>query len=157
MPGQPILELAPWPRGSTKKKKVKQRSLVVFTPEQEKQMPELFIVGIAWKQLIEDDRLVSRRTATYWTPPRWSSRKASASREADMRIDLRFPLPSHTSGYLCRYLALQGHTGSGWSGVTILWPGEIASVICSLYFSEAAGNNVDADLCRKYTLHVVGT
>ena len=45
---------------------------------------------------------------------------------------------------------------TGWSGVSILWLGEIASFICHFYLSMAASTLDYLDLFLRYTSHVAG-
>ena len=46
--------------------------------------------------------------------------------------------------------------GTGWPGVSILWLGEMESLICTFYLSVAACRIVWADLSLKYTCMLLG-
>ena len=90
-------------------------------------------------------------------PPRWPSGKVSASRvegsEFESRLCRIFSGLSHTSdlniGTPVTTLPGAWHyrvsTGTGQPGVSILWLGEMESLICSFYLSVAARKIVCAD------------
>ena len=69
--------------------------------------------------------------------PWWPSGKASVSRVGDLSTELCFPRWKYASGSECgtlgaRCLPLQGPCyRTGWLSVSILWLGEIASLICN--------------------------
>ena len=46
--------------------------------------------------------------------------------------------------------------GTGWPGVSILWLGEMESLVCNFYFIVAARKNVWADPSLKYTGMLLG-
>ena len=101
--------------------------------------------------------LVSWHVSTLWLP-RWPSRKASASRVADLDSipafgwDL-FPGPVATLPGAWHYKV---STGTGWPGVSILWLGWIASLICNFCLSVAACTIVYADASLRYTSMLLG-
>ena len=47
-------------------------------------------------------------------------------------------------------------TGTGWPGVSILWLGEMESLICNFYLSVVACQIVWADLSLRYTGMLLG-
>ena len=60
--------------------------------------------------------------------------------------DLEMGTPVVTlSGTWCYRIS----AGTGWSGVCILWPGDVESLICNFYFSVAARKLVLADLSQS--------
>ena len=48
------------------------------------------------------------------------------------------------------------NTGTGGPGVSILWLGEVESLVCNFYLSEAARKIVWADLSLRYTSLLLG-
>ena len=95
--------------------------------------------------------------------------KTSASRTADLGFDSHLPHGdfsrlSHTSDLkLGTPLAtLPGtwhhrvNAGTTWPGVSILWLGEVESLICNFYLSEAARTIVWADPFLRYTCMLLG-
>ena len=100
------------------------------------------------------------------TPPRWPSGKASASRAED-RVQLAlgfFRGSSHTSDLKIGtpVATLQGaycyriSAGTGRPGVSLLWLGEVESLICYFYLSVAARKIVQADPSLRYTRMLLG-
>ena len=83
-------------------------------------------------------------------PPRWPSGKASASRAEDPGFEsrLRWDFSGvesyqwlkdlHSGGYPPGAWHYRVSTGTGRSGVSILWLGEVGSWICNFYLSVAA-------------------
>ena len=57
----------------------------------------------------------------------------------------------HSSGYPARRLALWGLTGTGQPSVSILWLGEVESLVCNFYLSVAAHKIVWADPSLRCT------
>ena len=57
----------------------------------------------------------------------------------------------HSSGYPARPWRYRVSTGTGWPGVSILWLGEVESLICNFYLSVAARKLVWADPSLRYT------
>ena len=106
-------------------------------------------------------------------PPRWPSGKASASRAEDpgfeSRLRRNFSGSSHTSdskiGTLVATLpwawCYRVSTGTGRPGVSILWLGEVESLICNFYLRVAARSLLTGDWNRPCTIvnshHVSGT
>ena len=94
--------------------------------------------------------------------------QASASRAEDpefkSRLRLDFSGSSHTSDFKIGtpVATLPGarryrvSTGTGWPGVSILWPGEMESLICNFCLSVAARKIVCADPSLRYTSMVLG-
>ena len=94
--------------------------------------------------------------------------KASASGAEDLGFKPRlwrdFSGSSHTSdlkiGTPVAILPGTWHyrvsAGTGWPGVSILWLGEIESLICSFYLSVAARKIVCAELSLRYTSMLLG-
>ena len=95
--------------------------------------------------------------------------KASASRAANQGIDLRFLRgdysgPSHTGDLkidtpVATRPGAWRHrisAGIGWPGVSILWLGEIESLICNFYTSVAAHKIVFRDQSLRYTRPLLG-
>ena len=75
-----------------------------------------------------------------------------------------FPMSSHTRDLkICTPVATppgtwhyRVSTGTGWPGVSILWLGEVESLICSFYLSVAARKIVWADPSLRYTSLLLG-
>ena len=101
-------------------------------------------------------------------PPRWPSGKASASRAegpgfesrcagifsgSSHTCDLNLGTPVATLPGSWRYRV---SAGTGGPGVSILWVGEMESLICSFYLSVAAGKIVWADPSLRYTRMLLG-
>ena len=94
--------------------------------------------------------------------------KTSASGVEDpgfeSRLQLDFPGSSHTSdlkiGTPVATLPGAWHygvsAGTGWPGVSILWLGEVESLICNFYLSVAAHKIVCADPSLRYTSMLLG-
>ena len=97
--------------------------------------------------------------------PRWLSGKASGSRAEDPGFESRlhqdfFGVESyqwhkhwHSSGYPARQRV---STGTGRSGVSILWLGEMESLVCNFCLSVAACKIVWADPSLRYTHVLLG-
>ena len=94
--------------------------------------------------------------------------KASASRAEDpgfeSRLSWNFLMSSHTSDLkngtpvatlpgVWRYRV---RAETGWPGVSILWPGEMESLVCNFCLSVAARTIVWADLSLRYTRMLLG-
>ena len=133
----------------------------------------LVFCSMAEKQRTEVERLWQRAPITFcchptptaslalWLrrPPR--ERKIPGS---DPVCDGIFPGLSHTSdleigtpvatlpGAWCYKIS----AGTGWPGVSILWLGEMGSLICSFYLSVAARTIVWADPSQRYTRMLLG-
>ena len=94
--------------------------------------------------------------------------KASTSRVEDpgfaSRLRWDFSGSSHTSDFKTGtpVATLPGawryrvSAGTGWPGVSILWLGEMESLICNFYLSVAARKIVEADLSLRYTRILLG-
>ena len=101
-------------------------------------------------------------------PPRWPSGKASTSRAEDPGSNPAcaeiFPGSSHTSDLIIGtpVATLPGawhyrvSTGIGGPGVSILWPGEMESLVCNFCLSVAAHTLVWADPSLRYTCMLLG-
>ena len=61
----------------------------------------------------------------------------------------------HSSGYPARW-CYKVSAGTGWPGVSILWLGEMESLICNFYLSVAARKIVWADPSLRYTCMLLG-
>ena len=94
-------------------------------------------------------------------PPRWPNGKASVSREAHVysrcsRAIFFFKVESYerlNNWYAGRWRI---NAGTGWPGVSMLWLGEIESLIRDFYLSVAARPTVWADLSLRYTTMLLG-
>ena len=94
--------------------------------------------------------------------------KASALRAEDMGLESRlwrdFSGSSHTSALKIGtpLATLPGAwrygvgAGTGWPGVSILWLGEMESLICNFYLSVAACKIVWTDPSLRYTSMLLG-
>ena len=101
-------------------------------------------------------------------PPRWPSGKASASRAEDPGFESRcagiFSGSSHTSdskigtpvATLPGAWRYRVRAGTGRPGVSVLWMGEVESLICNFYLSVAARKIVCADPSLRYTSLLLG-
>ena len=104
-------------------------------------------------------------------PPRWPSGKASTSRAEDPGFESRlrrdfFGVESyqwlknwHSSGYpgtLPGAWRYRVSTGTGRPGVSILWLGEVESLVYNFYLSVAARAIVWADPSLRYTRMLLG-
>ena len=101
-------------------------------------------------------------------PPRWPSGKASASRAEDAGFESRlrriFSGSSHTSDFnigtpvatLPGAWRYRVSAGTGRPDVSILWLGEMESLICNFYLSVAARKIVWADPSLRYTRMLLG-
>ena len=120
--------------------------------------------GIVWKGHYS----IFTHTVLVYGPPRWPSGKASASRAEDpgskSRLRRDFSGSSHTSDLKIGtpVATLPGaqryrvSTGTGRPCVSILWLGEIESLICNFYLSVAARKIVWADPSLRYTHLLLG-
>ena len=102
--------------------------------------------------------------------PHWPSGKASASRAKDPGFESRlrrdFFWSSHTSDLKIDtpvptlpgawHYTYRVSTGTGQPGVSILWLGEMESLICNFYLSVAACKIVSADPSLRYTSMLLG-
>ena len=105
---------------------------------------------------------------TALSPPRWPGGKASASRAEDPEFESRlrrdFLGSSHTSdskigtpvATLPGAWRYRVSAGTGRPGVSILWLGEVESLICNFYLSVAARKIVWADPSLRYTSMLLG-
>ena len=99
-------------------------------------------------------------------PPHWPSGKASASRAEEPRFEshlhrnflgvesYQWLKNWHSSGYPAWHYRVSA--GTGRPGVSILWLGEMKSLICNFYFSVAAREIVWADPSLRYTRILLG-
>ena len=67
--------------------------------------------------------------------------------------DLNIGTPVATLPGACRYRV---SAGTGWPGVSILWLGEMESLVCNFYFSVAARKIVWAGPSLRYTRMLLG-
>ena len=74
---------------------------------------------------------------------------SGSSHTNDLKIDN--PVATLPGAWYCRV-----STGTGWPGVSILWLGEVDSLICSLYVIVTACKIVSADPSGRYTSMLLG-
>ena len=93
-------------------------------------------------------------------PPRWPSGRsgvrippATAFSGSSHTSDFKIGTPVATLPDASRYRVI---AGTGWTGVSILWLGELGKWICNLYLSVAGRTIVWADPSLRYTSMLLG-
>ena len=134
--------------------KLEKRDRHLFETDSKRRHSSL-VTSLLTLQLAEDRLvgLVVKASASRAGGPGFESRWRLGFSGSSHTSDLNIGTPAATRPGACCYRAC---AGTGRAGVSILWLGEVESLICSFYLSVAARKIVWADPSLRYTSLLLG-